>query len=258
MITPFDSKPCTFSYVIIFIACTLGLGIMDMITINKSVAQSLFDGTQVVAPQFFTAKRIFNSGNIATDADIKNLIINIPEKNLIGSTFLPTDATVVEGTQVLWVNGQNGTVHGIEIEDATGKIIYSNSSLKFTNTTSFSFDKEGTYTYFDPSNPDDSGTIQVISKDKSFNYMATNITTPTVGLFVVPKVYKQFWDARLNSSIFHIIDSYEFKNINLLTFADAEKERALYLYSVNLKEKSPLIKQLINQISFLEEQLSRR
>ncbi len=80
-----------------------------------SFAQSLFGGTQLTVPNAYSVQRIFNSGNILTDADVKNLVILSPEKNLITSIFLPTDATIVEGTKVIWINGEKGMVHGIEI-----------------------------------------------------------------------------------------------------------------------------------------------
>ncbi|MEP6576235.1 MAG: hypothetical protein ABJB85_07400 [Nitrososphaerota archaeon] len=75
---------------------------------------------------------------------------------------------------------------------------------------------------FRSQSPDDSGTIEVIAKEKSIDKSSTNSTTPSVGLFV-PKVDKQFWDVHLNSSGFNIIDSYGFTNINLPVLDDEAK-----------------------------------
>ncbi len=211
-----------------------------------------------MVPKTYSVQRIFNSGNILTDADVKNLVILIPEKNLINSLFLPTDATIVAGTKVIWVNGEKDMVHGIEIHNETGNTIYLNSTIKFTNTTSFTFDKKGVYTYFDPNSPTDSGTIEVIAKEKSIDNSSTNSTTPSVGLFVVPKADKQFWDVRLNGSGLNIIDIYGFTNINLPTLDDEAKERVLYLYTQKLKEEHPLIVMVIDQINALEQQLSHK
>jgi hypothetical protein len=111
---------------------------------------------------------------------------------------LPTEATIVECTKVIWINGERNTVHGIEIHDETGKTIYSNSTIKFKTSTSFTFDTEGVYTCFDPKSANDSSTIEVITKEKTINSYSTNLTIPSVGLFVAPKADKQFWDVRLN------------------------------------------------------------
>lgn len=51
------------------------------------------------------AADIAQTNSLQLDSDVKNLVILIPDKRLITQGFLPLDATIVEGTKVIWVNG---------------------------------------------------------------------------------------------------------------------------------------------------------
>ena len=63
-----------------------------------------------------TAGPRFNAGDIAQtnsmklDSDVHNLVVLIPDKRLVNQGFLPLDATIVEGTKVIWSNADNSTM----------------------------------------------------------------------------------------------------------------------------------------------------
>lgn len=244
----------------LLVTITTGICIIAIPGFSRSYAQSVFDESQSVTPGPYSAKQIFDSRSMTTDADVTNLVVLIPEKGLINSAFLPKDATIVEGTKVIWINGEKDTTPGIEVRDEKGKSLYSNSTIQFTNATSFTFDQKGTYTYINPSSPTDTGTIKVITKGKSVDNPSTNATTPTVGLFVAPKADREFWQKHLNSLGFNVADSYTFKNKNVNTSTGSETndgdERILYVYTQKLDKDSSVIYRMATKINIAEKELN--
>ena len=120
--------------------------------------------TTPVASAQFSAENIYKTQTMQVDADIKNLVIFIPDQKLIDQGFLPKDVTIVKGTKVVWVNGQINTVHSVAVRDDKGKEIFTSPPIPYRNGTEFTFDDKGTYSYSDSQNPSAQGSINVIDK----------------------------------------------------------------------------------------------
>ncbi len=61
---------------------------------HTAAAQTLFQGNGESSSGSFNAKDVYNNPNMINDVDVTNLVILIPEKNLINYAFLPTSTTV--------------------------------------------------------------------------------------------------------------------------------------------------------------------
>jgi len=171
-----------------------------------------------------TAGPRFNAGDIAQtnsmklDSDVDNLVVLMPDKRLVNQGFLPLDATIVEGTKVIWSNADNssespeGSIHGISlVQDSDNQVLLSNGTIPFGNAAEYTFDTAGTYTFSDPTNADPAapkGKINVIAPANAPDNLSTNSTQATAGLFVVQAEDKDYFDEHLSSLGYHVEDSY--------------------------------------------------
>jgi len=185
----------------------------------SDASAQLFGDSQIPLPlqgQFnaqskFSAQSIYTTNSIQTDPDVTNLVILMPDQAVINRPFIPQDATIVEGTTVIWVNGQRNTIHGIAVQDEDGEEIFSNTTIPYKNGTSFTFEEDGTYSYLDSQDPLVQGTINVIGQDEAQDILETNSTTPTVGVFAATAEEDDYFQEHLNKLGFNIKSSYEFE-----------------------------------------------
>ena len=160
----------------------------------------------------------FNAGDIAQtnslnlDSDVKNLVILIPDKRLVTQNFLPLDATIVEGTKVIWTNADEGDIHGISLQDNDMDVLLTNATIPYKNGTEYTFDTQGTFTFYDPTDTDPTtnvtGTINVIAPADAPDNLSTNATQATAGLFVVQAEDKAYFDQHFNTLEYHVEDSH--------------------------------------------------
>jgi plastocyanin len=160
----------------------------------------------------FSAADIAQTNSMILDSDVENLVILMPDKRLVNQGFLPVDATIVEGTNVFWSNADKLNPHGISlVQDSDNQTLLTNGSIPFKNSTSYSFDTQGTYTFSDPTNQDPAappGKINVIAPANAPDNLSTNSTQATAGLFVVQAEDKDYFDMHFNTLGYHIEDSY--------------------------------------------------
>jgi len=160
----------------------------------------------------FSAADIAQTNSMILDSDVENLVILMPDKRLVNQGFLPVDATIVEGTNVFWSNADKLNPHGISlVQDSDNQVLLTNGSIPYKNSTSYSFDTQGTYTFSDPTNQDPAappGKINVIAPANAPDNLSTNSTQATAGLFVVQAEDKDYFDMHFNTLGYHIEDSY--------------------------------------------------
>jgi plastocyanin len=159
-----------------------------------------------------SAADIAQTNSMTLDSDVANLVILMPDKRLVNQGFLPLDATIVEGTKVIWSNADKLNPHGISlVQDSDNQVLLSNGSIPYQNSTQFTFDTQGTYTFTDPMNQDAAaapGKINVIGAENAPDNLSTNSTQATAGLFVVQAEDKDYFDMHFNTLGYHIEDSY--------------------------------------------------
>jgi plastocyanin len=155
-----------------------------------------------------SAADIAQTNTLKLDSDAKNLVILIPDKRLVTQSFLPLDATIVQGTNVIWSNGDKAD-HGITLQDSDMEVLLSNETIPYKNGTEYTFDTLGTYTFSDPANPSAKpGTINVVAPTNAPDNLSTNSTQATAGLFVVKAADKAYFDKHFNTLGYHVEDSY--------------------------------------------------
>lgn len=160
----------------------------------------------------FNAGDISQTNSLNLDSDVKNLVILIPDKRLVTQNFLPLDATIVEGTKVIWANADEGAIHGISLQDNDMEVLLTNATIPYKNGTEYTFDTQGTFTFYDPTNTDPTtnvtGTINVIAPANAPDNLSTNSTQATAGLFVVQAEDKAYFDQHFNILGYHVEDSH--------------------------------------------------
>jgi len=197
------------------------------------------------------AADIAQTNSLNLDSDVKNLVILIPDKRLVTQDFLPLDATIVEGTKVIWVNGDKDGSHGISLEDSEMQPVFSNETIPYQNGTEYTFDTQGTFTFSDPLNADSSapkGTINVISPANAPDNLSTNSTQATAGLFVVQEEDKDYFDMHFNTLGYHIEDSH--------TIPGPEgNDIQLYVYTQKSGKYSTLVDRTALKLQFIDAQV---
>lgn len=202
-----------------------------------------------VAGLRFNAEDIAKTNSLALDSDIKNLVIMIPDTRLVTQGFLPVDATIVEGTKVIWYNADNSTqgrIHGISlVQDSDNQVLLSNDTIPANNGVEYTFDSQGTYTFSDPTNTDPaapSGKIVVVAPGNAPDNLSTNSTQATAGLFVVQAEDKDYFDTHFNTLGYHVEDSYmipgpEGNDIQLYVYTQKSGKYSTILDRTAVKEQ---------------------
>ena len=211
-----------------------------------------------IAAAGFSAKEIAQSNSIKTDADVKNLVILVPNKKLVDQSFLPLEATIVQGAKVVWVNANPAGNHGVVVKDKSGQSVFSNQTILYKNGTAFTFDTPGTYTFSDPSLPSSTaGTINVVSPQNAPDNGSTNSTMPTAGLFLSPAKDKAYFDKHFTTLGYHLVDS------TIITSAPssgsassaAPNDIALYVYTQKSGKFETIVHRTNVKIGFLETKM---
>jgi len=184
----------------------------DETTNTTSASNGIASSTPPTASPRFNAGDIAQTNSLKLDSDVKNIVILIPDKKLVTQNFLPLDATIVEGTKIIWVNGDKAGPHGISlVQDSDNQVLLSNGTIPYQNGTEYTFDTQGTYTFSDPMNTDPTapkGKINVIAPGNAPDNLSTNSTQATAGLFVVQAEDKAYFDDHLSTLGYHVEDSY--------------------------------------------------
>jgi hypothetical protein len=200
------------------------------------------------------AKQIATTHSMKVDADIKNLVILIPNPALTDQKFLPMDATIVKGTKAIWVNGISGTTQGIVLQDAkSGKTLLSNSSIPYRNATDYIFDKKGVYTFTSPQSLTAKGTINVVDKAAVPDDPQTNATQVTAGLFVVPAADKGYFNKHFSTLGYHTVGSTTIKKS--AGAGTSGEDTMLYVYTQKLGKYSSVVDRTSIKLGFLQSKV---
>ncbi|MFZ0327000.1 MAG: hypothetical protein WBP64_13590 [Nitrososphaeraceae archaeon] len=256
----------TLSLTILLVMVGIGAKSGSFIFQSANAQVTIFPGTQPekpttgttagqaggIAAPGFNAKTISETNSIKTDADVKNLVVLVPNKKLVDQTFLPLDTTIVQGTKVIWVNGDPSANHGVTVKDKSGQSVFSNQTIPYKNGTEFTFDTIGTYTFSDPISPTSTpGTITVVNSQSAPDNGSTNSTMPTAGLFVVPAGDKAYFDKHFSTLGYHAADS----NIIKQTGASHGNDIALYVYIQKSGKYDTILHRTAVKLDFLKSKV---
>ena len=190
-----------------------------------------------------------STNSITADSDIKDVVILSPSLKLINEGYLPDDVTIAQGTYVTWINGQNGTIQSLVVEDESQQEIFSNSSIPYLNGASYQFEEEGNFSFYSPANPSLRGSVNVVAGDELPDNPAGNSTMVTLGVFIAPSVEDEYWNKHLNSMAF--------KPIEILTSdSDSDVDKTMFVYLQKSGKPSTVMYKVGVKLALLESHLN--
>jgi plastocyanin len=176
--------------------------------------------------------------------NVKHLVIVIPneghhgsgeedEARFIAQPFIPQNATVGSGTQVVWFNGDVGHEHNIEVRDSNGAQLFETGEFtEFQASKPIAFNNTGEFAYEDTVEYEGgfvmTGTIRVVDDQGA-------TTTPafdTVGALMVPSMDVQSIATSIKNAGFGIDSMHNFKDLRGGQ-SDTGDEQTLVIWTAN-------------------------
>jgi plastocyanin len=173
---------------------------------------------------------VFDTGQMILGDNIKHLVILIPdeghhgpgeedEARFIAQPFVPQNAVVTPGTQVVWFSGDVGHDHNIVVRDANSNnntIFETGDFPEFEATRAITFNSTGTFDYADTIDYEGgfrmTGDITVVSGGGN-SIDASGNTFDTVGVLMIPSRMVQDVVNGMRSSGFGIDSMHNFKDL---------------------------------------------
>jgi plastocyanin len=225
--------------------------IVYMLLMPSSVAfnplDTAFSQTEENQPNI-NATSVFKTGQMIIGDNIKHLVILIPdeghhgpgeedEARFIAQPFVPQNAVVTPGTQVVWFSGDVGHDHNIVVRDTNSNnntIFEAGEFPEFETTRAITFNSTGTYDYADTIDYEGgfrmTGDITVVNRGNSID---TSVSTfDTVGVLMIPSMMVQDVLNGMRSSGFGIDSMHNFKDLRGGQ-SDTGDEQTLMIWTAN-------------------------
>jgi hypothetical protein len=241
--TQYKNKKKSFTSVYMAPGIAICLVLLGLIVIPFSLNKPVIaqQGQQEETPNI-NASSLFNTRTIVLPNSIKNLIVTIPdeahhgdpakyggkESRFIDQPFLPQNAVIKKGTNVIWFSADVNHDHILKINEnssSSGAAPFSFDSGTYTytqNTKPIKFNNTGNFAYSDPNADSESkgfvmrGNIRVIDQTSgsSSASSSTNGTNPdTIGAFMIPKRSMDKYISDFKSHGFNIDSTHEFASL---------------------------------------------
>jgi plastocyanin len=173
------------------------------------------------------ATSVYDSGQMKLGNNVKHLVIVIPneghhgpgeedEARFIAQPFIPQNATVTPGTQVVWFNGDVGHEHNIVVRDSNGSQLFETGEYtELQASRPITFNNTGEFTYADTVEYEEgfvmTGTIRVVDEKGVTDTPAA--TFDTVGALMVPSMDVQSIATNIKNAGFGIDSMHNFKDL---------------------------------------------
>jgi plastocyanin len=210
------------------------------------------------------ATTIYESKSITVPPNVKNLVILIPneghhgpgeedESRFIAQPFVPQNAAISPGTQVVWYNGDVGHEHNIVVRDSNGVQLFQTGIFpELEASRAIAFNNTGNFAYADTIDYEEgfvmTGNISVIDQKNNVPTTTTATTTAantidTAGVLMVPSIYADNTVQSLKSAGFGIDSMQNFKDLRGGQ-EDTGDIQTLLVWTANGMELSNVIAQL--------------
>jgi plastocyanin len=177
------------------------------------------------------ATNVYETGQLVLGDNVKHLVILIPneshhgpgeedEARFIAQPFVPQNAVVSPGTQVVWYNGDVGHEHNIVASDDSGNQVFETGEFtELVASRPITFNNTGNFQYADTVEYEGgfvmTGNVTVVSQN---NGVAAAATSPaaafdTVGALMVPSIFVQDTVENMRSSGFGIDSTHTFTDL---------------------------------------------
>jgi hypothetical protein len=210
--------------------------VLGTVSVNQddgAVAQQPLQQSQPINRTSGMATDVFTTHEMTLGSNIKNLIILIPneghhgpqsdEDRFLDQPFIPQNAVLNTGTNIVWFNGDVGHDHNLVItNNSTGETVQETGVFPQFEVRNVSFNGTGNYHYTDTEDYEEgfvmSGNIQVADQTQALKPatgMSGNIqsSADTAGILMVPTQDIQTYTTDLESRGFSIDSTYKFKDL---------------------------------------------
>jgi len=222
------------------IITTLSVFIIPIGMVNMSFATIQTD-TNTGSTQIPTinASSIFDTHQMILGNNVKNLIILIPneghhgpqadEDRFLDQPFIPQNAVVNKGTNIVWFNGDVGHDHNLVVtNNSTGGTVYETGVFPQFEVRNVVLNETGNYHYTDTEDYEEgfvmSGNIQAVDQSQSSSSTPSSLSpmslsgntrssADTVGVLMVPTQDIQTSTTDLESKGFTIDSTHNFKDL---------------------------------------------
>ena len=210
-------------------------------------------------------QHIYETGSITADSDVKTLVITIPDNAGADSSawegFLPSNATVAVGTNVVVLNADVNATHTITMSG--GENQSATQAVPYQNSTAFLLNETGEYTFTDQATQI-SATVSVAEND-STDDPVTNEFRSAVGLFVAPSNAKSSFEGHLNNLGFNAVSTYNFSGTQNASAAETTTtnasgnaaagsgEMTLFVWTQQVSHPNTIDGRLASKVRLLEE-----
>lgn len=231
-----------------------------MVTSNQSIsayAQSE-NGSLLMDTPNIDAKHIFDTKTAVLGNDVKNLIILIPdeahhgngeakENRFIEQSFLPQNAIINKGTNVIWFSGDVSHEHRIIINN--DESLFDSGVLpEYSASNPMVFDTVGTFGYSSPDIDQKAvqkgfvmkGDVKVIDQANKLN-TNPSANVESVGVFMVPTKDIDDYTKDFTDKGFSIESTYSFKDLRGLARGDTGSEQTLLIWTAGSSMTTDMI-----------------
>ncbi len=214
---------------------TLSIFLMPLEIIDQSFAtiqSNTITNTNQVPNN--NASSIFNTQQMILGNNVKNLVVLIPneghhgpqadEDRFLDQPFIPQNAIVNKGTNIVWFNSDVGHDHNLVVtNNSTGGTVHETGVFPQFEVRSLALNGTGNYHYTDTEDYEEgfvmNGDIQVVDQIQSSSSPSSSLSDntqssgDTVGILMVPTQDIQTYTTDLESRGFTIDSTHNFKDL---------------------------------------------
>jgi plastocyanin len=223
------------TYVTILSLFLMAFGIMNVsfATVQTDTSASIDQVPNI------NATSIFDTHQMVLGNNFKNLVILIPNKGhhgpqvdedrFLDQPFIPQNAVVTKGTNIVWLNDDVGHDHNLVVtNNSTARTVHETGVFPQFEVRNIALNETGNYHYTDIENYEEgfvmSGNIQVVDQSQSSSStlsppstmsLSGNIqnSADTVGVLMVPTQDIQTYTTDLENRGFTIDSTHNFKDL---------------------------------------------
>ena len=218
------------------------------------------------------ANNIIQNKSLTLPPNVKHLVILIPneghhgpnegdESRFIAQPFVPQNAIIGPGTQVVWFSGDVGHDHNIVVREVNSTIFETGQFPEFGVTMPITFNNSGTFDYADTVDYEEgfrmTGKITVLADNGQGNVAArtttNNTAVDTVGVLMVPAEDSQDIVQSLRTAGFGIDSMTTFRDLRTAQEEDGGDQQALLVWTTSgktMNEITPTLQQVSDELPY--------
>ena len=192
------------------------------------------------------ANNIIQNKSLTLPPNVKHLVILIPneghhgpnegdESRFIAQPFVPQNAIIGSGTQVVWFSGDVGHDHNIVVREANRPIFETGQFPEFGVTRPITFNNSGTFDYADTVDYEEGFRMTGKISNVAARTTTNNTAADTVGVLMVPAEDSQDIVQSLRTAGFGIDSMTTFRDLRTAQEENGGDQQALLVWTTGGK-----------------------